>query len=140
MQFTQPNDTNMPVKAPSIAKYAFVPPSGTSGSSLVFDFSSGIASVILFTTLLSRLESAVVVLFSVWPDMISEEYYLQNLLKMPEKSYYENFCSYLIIPYMLLDMYKNDRTWREVWAFRGPPPQHPYWAPKPGPLQVFIMI
>jgi hypothetical protein len=73
MQFTQPNETNMPVKAPSIAKYAFVPPSGTSGSSLVFDFSSGIASVILFSTLFSRLDSADIVVFSVRPDILSRD-------------------------------------------------------------------
>jgi len=77
MQFTQPNETNIPVKAPRIAKYAFVPPSGTSGSSSVFDFSSVITSEIFFSTLFSRLESAVVVVFSVWPAIISEGYNLQ---------------------------------------------------------------
>jgi hypothetical protein len=63
MQFTQLNDTNIPVKAPIVAKYALVPPSGTSGSSLVFDFSSGIASGRLFSAPFSRLESAGVVMF-----------------------------------------------------------------------------
>jgi hypothetical protein len=71
MQFTQPNETNMPVKAPATAKYAFVPPSGRSGNSSSFDTCSGTASLEVISGPFSRLEeSTAVVGASDWVDMI----------------------------------------------------------------------
>lgn len=72
MQFTQPNETNMPVKAPMTARYAFVPPSGTSGNSSYFGFCSGTPLVTLLCEPFSRLElSASAVGVAVGADMTS---------------------------------------------------------------------
>lgn len=76
MQFTQPKDTNMPVKAPTTARYALVPPSGSSGNSSGFEAYSGSASALFFSSnpFSRREESVAIVVLAVWLAMVSKRY------------------------------------------------------------------